>query len=352
MPLQIILGLYYNPSKYERKQKFSQTKILSMKTINAKSGKKVVVIGELNVDAMMTGLARAPQMGGETIAADFALKLGSASAIFACGVAKLGHDVMFISKVGRDDFGDFCLAALRDEGISTRHVNRDQTEKTGITIALSTPRDRALVTYLGAISSLRAKDINMSLLRSADHLHMTSYFLQDNLRASFSEILRRARSMKLTTSFDPNSDPTGKWRREIWDVIAESDVLFLNETEARALTRRRQTKAVLAALGRNVRCAVIKLGARGAIAICDGKIYQAPAISVRAVDTTGAGDSFAAGFVSTYIRKKPIEECLLVGNACGALSTLKAGGTAGQPDQTTLAKFLARAKDKSGDDSI
>src|SRR5215203_6523462 len=94
------------------------------------AGSGVVVIGELNVDAVATGLAQEPKLGLEIIATDFQMTLGSASAIFACGVAKLGHEVTFVSKVGRDDFGDFCLGALRSAGIPTRHVLRDASEKT------------------------------------------------------------------------------------------------------------------------------------------------------------------------------------------------------------------------------
>src|SRR4051812_18940301 len=110
----------------------------------------VVVIGELNVDMVATGLAGPPLMGAEMMAADFELVLGSASAIFACGVAKLGHNVTFISQVGRDDFGEFCLNALRAAGVPTDNVLIDGGVKTGVTISLSTRRDRALVTYPGA----------------------------------------------------------------------------------------------------------------------------------------------------------------------------------------------------------
>src|SRR5258705_10140843 len=118
------------------------------------AGKGVVVIGELNIDAVAAGLSEAPKLGAEILASDFQLTLGSASAIFACGIAKLGHEVTFIAKVGSDDFGSFCLAALRDAGVSTRHVSRDKHMKTGVTISLSTRSDRALVTYLGAIADL------------------------------------------------------------------------------------------------------------------------------------------------------------------------------------------------------
>ena len=300
----------------------------------------VVVIGELNVDAVATGLRQAPQLGLEILADDFQLALGSASAIFACGVARLGHEVTFISKVGRDDFGDFCLAALRDAGVSTRHVVRDPVEKTGITLALSTRQDRALVTYLGAISSLRYEDVRTALLKGEGHLHLTSYFLQEALRPSFPRLFEEARGLGLTTSFDPNSDPTSSWGDEIWDVLAHTDILFLNRTEALQLTRTRDTRAALKALGSRVPCAVVKLGPKGAVAMREGEIASAPGFEVEALDTTGAGDTFASGFVSAHLRGLSLEECLRTGNACGALSTLKAGGTANQPDRAELRRFL------------
>lgn len=300
----------------------------------------VVVIGELNVDAVATGLAREPQLGLEIIAEDFQMTLGSASAIFASGVAKLGHEVTFVSKVGRDEFGDFCLEALRANAVPTRHVLRDPAEKTGVTLALSTRKDRALVTYLGAISSLTYRDVRTSLLRGKRHLHLTSYFLQEGLRPSFARLFREAHAAGLTTSFDPNSDPTSKWGAEVWEVLAQTDIFFLNRDEARQLTRSRDTRAALKALGARVPCVVIKLGAKGAVAIKDGAVVSAPGFKVDTLDTTGAGDTFAAGFVSAHLEGLSFEECLRRGNACGALSTLKAGGTANQPDRETLARFL------------
>lgn len=298
------------------------------------------MIGELNVDAVASGLAGPPRMGAEIIATDFQLTLGSASAIFACGVAKLGHPVTFISKVGADDFGDFCLAALESEGVPAERVGRDPRVKTGVTLALSTRRDRALVTYLGAIASLRYEEVEMSLLRGQRHLHLTSYFLQTALRPSFARIFREAREMGLSTSFDPNSDPDQAWGESLWEVLAHTDILFLNQTEALELTRTRRAPDALVRLARRVPCVVIKLGRRGAIAISDGETAAAPGFSVAAVDTTGAGDSFAAGFVSAFLRRRPLADCLRTANACGALSTLKPGGTANQPDRRALEKFL------------
>ena len=98
---------------------------------------KILVIGELNVDIVATGLHSVPEMGAEILAENCELTLGSASAIFATGMARLGHEVRFISHVGQDHFGDFCLRTLKQLGVSTKNVTRKPEEKTGVTIALS-----------------------------------------------------------------------------------------------------------------------------------------------------------------------------------------------------------------------
>jgi|SRR5215813_1112693 len=305
---------------------------------------RTLVIGELNVDIVATGVRSVPEMGVEILAEDCELTLGSASAIFAVGMAKLGHNTTFVGQVGNDSFGSFCVNALQLSGVSTQNVARKEELKTGVTIALSGGRDRALITYPGAIANFDARQIKMSLLQGHSHLHLTSYYLQRALQRSFPEILRRAQAESMVTSFDPNSDPRGSWSQSIKRVLRFTDVLFVNQREALKLTGVRRVEQALKKLGESVSCVVIKLGPRGAVAIRDNRICSAPGFRVTAVDTTGAGDSFDAGFMSAYLRGAPLADCLRCGNACGALSTSQAGGTAGQPNQRRLAEFLETKK--------
>lgn len=308
----------------------------------AANGRAVAVIGELNVDLIASGLASAPVLGREVLAQDFQTVLGSASAIFACGAARLRHPVSFFSKVGDDEFGRFCLESLRKAGISTKNVRTVPTAQTGVTISLSTRSDRALVTVLGAISELRHADLDMKALRGHSHLHMTSFFLQTALRPSFPRILRQARKLGLTTSFDPNSDPQSSWGQDVWSVIDETTILFINKEEALQLTRKTNVRAALKQLAERAPCVVVKLGRRGAIAAADHQVVSVPAFEVSPVDTTGAGDSFAAGFVHAFLSGQNLYGCLAQGNACGALSALQVGGTGGQPDLARLSSFLGR----------
>jgi len=305
-------------------------------------GRPVAVIGELNPDLVASGLTSAPVLGHEILAEDFQTVLGSASAIFACGMARLRHPVSFFSKVGDDELGRFCLKSLRSQGVSTRHVRTLAKTRTGVTISLSTRSDRALVTMLGAISELRYSDLELNALRGHSHLHLTSFFLQTALRPAFPRILRRARKLGLTTSFDPNSDPSSSWGSDLWRVIDETTILFLNRAEALQLTRRSTARGALSQLAQRVPCVVIKLGPRGAIAAAGEQTVTVAGFAVSPVDTTGAGDSFAAGFVHAYLSGRTLRQCVVEGNACGALSTLEVGGTGGQPDLPQLTRFLDR----------
>jgi sugar/nucleoside kinase (ribokinase family) len=154
--------------------------------------------------------------------------------------------------------------------------------------------------------------------------------------------MQEARAHGLTVSFDPNSAPTKSWPAEIWDVIAQADILFVNETEAQQLTQTKDSQAALSQLSERASCAVIKLGANGAIGCWQGETVHAPAFPVQVLDTTGAGDSFDAGFIHGWLAGKSLSDCLTMGNACGALSAQHAGGTAGQPDALILERYVAQ----------
>jgi sugar/nucleoside kinase (ribokinase family) len=299
----------------------------------------VLVIGELNIDLVLSGLGGPPRFGGEILAQDMRMVLGSASAIFASGVARLGHQVGFISKVGSDQFGNFCLQELRRNGISTDLIQTSSLP-TGATVVLSTKEDRALITNLGAIADLTYADIPANAFQGYKHLHLTSYFLQSGLRPDFARLAKEAKAAGLSVSFDPNSDPNQAWGASIWDAIAAVDILFLNEPEALALASSTTLEDAISSLSARAACVVIKLGARGAVAIRGTERVHSGAFPIKVADTTGAGDSFAAGFVHGMLHHYDLKGSLQRANAAGALSTTQLGGTAGQPDQIKLDAFL------------
>jgi sugar/nucleoside kinase (ribokinase family) len=311
---------------------------------DARRTTRVLVVGELNVDIVAAGLLRPPRLGYEIEATSFDVVLGSASAIFACGVARLGNAVSFVAKVGRDAFGARCVRELRRRGIDTSAVMVDDRLRTGATLVMSTKRDRAMVTYAGAMAELREREVPRSAFASAAHLHLTSYDLQRALRPGFAKLLERAKRAGMTTSLDPNSSLTGRSRHDFMALLPWVDILLLNALEARQLTGQSSPRSALERLARRAPMVVVKLGARGALLAHLRRVHAARPIEVNAVDTTGAGDSFAAGFVSAFLHGLEPSLCLESGNVCGALSTRALGGTAAQAGARELARYLAAEK--------
>ncbi len=171
---------------------------------------RVLVAGELNPDLVLASLTGAPRPGREVVARDCALRLGSSSAICAAGLAALGNEVAFLGIVGDDMFGRFCIEQLSTAGVDVALVRADPTLRTGVTVSIS-GRDRALVTYPGAMEQWRAEEATDGLLARFCHLHVSAYFLQRELRACLPDLFRRARSLGLSTSLDPGHDPFEEW---------------------------------------------------------------------------------------------------------------------------------------------
>lgn len=304
----------------------------------------VVVAGEMNVDLILTGVDSLPAFGTEMRAQGVSQVPGSSSMICALGLARLGDTVRFAGRVGDDDRGRYCVAALRDAGIDTSAVIVDGAHATGLTVALSGATDRALVTFPGAIAELRGADVPDALLRGAAHLHVSSYFLQTRLQADITALLVRARAAGLTVSLDPGFDPDERWDAGLRDVLRLVDVFLPNAVEACALAGTTDVEAALrhlAALGPTV---VIKQGRDGCIALHGERMLRVPSFHVHAIDTTGAGDNFNAGFLHAWLHQRPLDTCMRWAAACGALSTRALGGTTAQarPDDV-LALLEGRA---------
>jgi sugar/nucleoside kinase (ribokinase family) len=292
--------------------------------------KRIVIAGEINVDLIFTGVPVLPQFGRETLAQTYLPCPGSSSMILAMGLARLGDPVRFVGCCGSDAFGRFCTDALHERGVDTAGVVPDDGLRTGVTVAMSSNIDRALLTWPGAIAELTADDVSDAALAGAQHLHVSSYYLQTKLRPQLGELFARARAAGLTTSLDPGSDPEQRWGRELIEVLRHVDVFLPNQSEACAITSTDTPEDALRALDNGSTRLVIKTGSRGAITLDHGKPLSAPGYPTQAVDTTGAGDSFNAGFLHAWLRDLPALDCLRWGNACGALSTRGVGGTAMQ----------------------
>jgi sugar/nucleoside kinase (ribokinase family) len=316
---------------------------------SASSGHPVdlLVVGEINPDVVVSDPDPVPVFGqAERVVASIRLVPGSSSVITAAGAARLGLRVAMVGVVGDDALGRFMLEAMADLGIDVSACRVAAARPTGASVILGSASDRAILTATGTIADVRAADVPPSLLARARHVHVGSYFLQPGLAAEVPALFRSAHATGATTSIDPNWDPSGRWESGFMAAAAETDLLLPNAAEARALggTDDVEAAAVLlaSAAGSGPRTVAVKLGADGALGIAAGGApVRVPALRVVPLDTTGAGDSFDAGFIAGWLDGSTLEAALRLAVACGSLSTRAAGGTAGQPTRLEAAAALA-----------
>jgi sugar/nucleoside kinase (ribokinase family) len=300
----------------------------------------ILAAGEINPDLILSGNVT-PEFGQVEKLVDSALlTVGSSSAIFACGAARLGLKVAFIGVCGDDVFGRFMLEEMRTRGVDISNVILLPNGHTGLSVILSRGEDRAILTLSGLASALKAQDVTDSLLHQARHLHIASYFLQTTLQSGLPDLFARARSIGLTTSLDTNWDPSGEWRG-FNELLHLTDIFLPNENEALALSGASTLDAAVQILSQKSQVVAIKCGRDGALAGQGDKTAHAPALPVQVMDTVGAGDTFDAGFLYGWLNGWPLEKSLRLGVVCGSLSTRAAGGTAAQPVLIEAMPYLA-----------
>ena len=287
----------------------------------------------------------------------FERHVAGAEANAAVGLARLGHSVAYIGRVGSDGFGTAIVRKLRGEGVDVEHLVVDDTAPTGLMIRERRALGAAHVLYYrsgSAGSRLGPADVDAAAaqFKGARWLHVTGITpaLSPTARAAVERAIALARDARLTISLDLNL------RRRLWseaeaalvfrELAAKADVVMGDEDEVRLVTGTKDSGEGLAEalLARGASTAIVKLGREGAVAATAGEAISVPALDVPAVvDPVGAGDAFAAGYIAATLEGKPIDEALRVANACGAAAVTVVGDMAGLPDRSDLERLLATA---------
>lgn len=298
----------------------------------------VVVVGEINVDIVVTGLAGPPEFGAERLVDGITLTAGASGILTATGLAALGLRVGYCGMVGDDRFGRFMLDHLERWGIDNSGVVVDAQAQTGAAVLLSTAQDRAILTFAGAMTQFALGHVNFNLVARARHLHLPSYFLQTALLPGVPALLARAHALGLTTSADTGHDPTEHWN--VAPLFANLDLFLPNAVEAAAIAGSNSAGAALDWLAERLPQVAVKRGADGASAARGTERARAAGFPVEVRDTTGAGDAFDAGFLAAWLDNRDLAACLRQGNACGALTAAHVGGT-GAFDREKVNALLA-----------
>ncbi|MBI1940966.1 MAG: carbohydrate kinase family protein [Acidobacteria bacterium] len=303
----------------------------------------VTVVGELNLDLILYGLPEELAPERELLADRLTLTLGSSSAIFAHNLSALGSKVGFISRIGDDPLGQVSLERLAGGGVDVSRVRRvSSPTTTGLTVILSRPSFRSILTYPGTMFDLCYEDLDLDFLASGRHFHLSSFFLHRALRPRIPDLFKSMKSRGLTTSLDTNDDPDDRWGEDLLEALRHVDVFLPNEREAKKVTGESDLESAVLRLAEIVPVVAVKIGPEGALAQRGKKRFTSRPLSVKAVDPVGAGDSFDAGFLHQYVRGADLPTCLAYGNVAGAFSTTRPGGTEAFRDRAHLQTFLDR----------
>jgi sugar/nucleoside kinase (ribokinase family) len=302
---------------------------------------EVCVVGELNLDLILYGLPKNLIPDKEHLASNMAFTLGSSSAIFAHNLRALGTKVGFISMIGADPLGKVAVERLSTIGVDTSHVKQGSRKTpTGLTVVLPHTQHRYILTYPGTMFEMQYSDIDLGYVRSARHLHLSSFFLHRALRPRILDLFRLAKEAGLTTSMDTNDDPEDQWGKDLHEVLKYVDVFFPNDREAKKIAQTTDFAQALNLLAGLSKMVVVKRGSGSAICRVGDEQWSLSPPRVSLVDDVGAGDTFDAAFIHLYLRGAKPEDCLAFANLAAAYSVTREGGTEGFRDRSGLFAFL------------
>ena len=309
----------------------------------------IAVVGSLNMD-LVTRTTRRPARGETLIGQSFKTFVGGKGLNQAVAAARMGADVHMIGRTGQDDFGLQLIQALIDEGITTEHVLRDNTDSTGIaTIIIDDTGDNSIIIVSGANVHLSTTDID----RAADVI-TTADVLLLQLEIPIATVQYAAYiAHQAGTQVLLNPAPAQPLSNAILQIV---DVLIPNETETALLTQTdlsqegMVSRAAEMLLARGVGTAVLTLGARGAL-LAQNLVEEGTqpehilGYPVTVVDTTAAGDAFCGALAVQLAEGHPLDQAVRFANAAGALTTMSHGAAPSIPSRAAIEQLLCAQSD-------
>lgn len=280
-----------------------------------------------------------------------ARSLGGNGASTSYTLGMMGVSVRLAGAVGGDEMGDYLLTRLAEAGVDTRWVRRDPAGETAASVALVKPDGERLFLHRPGISRTALSeplDFSSEVAAGFVHYHLASPFSLPAHRPHVTECLRRARAAKLTTSVDTQWDSHGGWLRDLGPALPFVDYLFVNQDEATMLTGTPDPETAARFLrDRGAAHVVVKMGAAGCAVYGPGVGFRSPAFEIPVVDTTGAGDCFAGGFLAASVRGASLPEAARFANGVGALSVQGVGAVAGIPRYNEAVSLIDALRTKA-----
>jgi sugar/nucleoside kinase (ribokinase family) len=255
---------------------------------------------------------------------------GGSAANTISGLARLGVGTGYIGKIGHDPYGEFFAGEMRRHGTDARMSYG--ASQTGRALGLITPdSERTFATFLGAAVELEPSDLSPELFRGYDYFHIEGYMVQNHPLTRTA--LRLAKEAGLEVSLDLASHNVVRENLAFLQEMVGSyvDIVFANEDESMAFSGKKSPHEALVTISPQCRIAVVKLGKNGSLVKQSDERHEIGCIPANAVDTTGAGDLYAAGFLYGLIRGCALPVCGRIGSLLSGKVVEVVGAKLGEP---------------------
>lgn len=308
----------------------------------------VVTLGDINVD-VIARIPHYPALGSDSLAEGVDVRAGGSAANTAVVLSKFGLDVSIIARVGQDLLANYALSDLQQAHVSLSRIQRDAENMTGLVFAAVTPDgERTFFSCRGANSRTVLRSSDERHIQEARVLHVSGYSIvggpQRNAALRAIEVAHRS---GVALSADLGVEVMTTAREDIVGVLSMVSMLFPNRAAAEWLTGKDRTDdSVEALLSFGPDLVGLKLRDQGCVMGSADGIYPVPAFEVRAVDDTGAGDSFDAGLILGRLGGLTVRESALLANALGALATMVTGAGSSLPGPQAALSFMERRRER------
>lgn len=296
----------------------------------------IVCFGDINLDYLI-GIDSIPKEDQEVPIKNFEFSCGGSAANFSYAASVLENRILLMGSIGNDLNGKFLLDDFQKNKIDTSQIKIEENSPTGTAfVVLDKSKNRRIMTNLGANRKNELKDYDLAILNKSKIFHLSS---PDPL--IFGDLLEYSKKNNLKISLDPGGILCSQEKHKLLEKIKGIEYLFLNEPECVEIFRTDNIFEIQKILKNNqIKNLIYKKGSKGSI-MCDStSIIEHKGFKVECFDTTGAGDTFAAGFLTAVLEGKKAIEALEYGNAAGALCVTEYGTRKGMNSKKKLEDFI------------
>jgi sugar/nucleoside kinase (ribokinase family) len=309
---------------------------------------EVTCLGIIVADVIARTVDKLPATGKLELIEQLELHLGGCASNAAVDLQKLGIKTAVIGKTGDDGFGSFVVNEMEKNGVNVQGVIKSKTSRTSASVvSVHSSGERSFLHQIGANADLSAADIDFSFIRDSKILFIAGALLMPSFDGEpAAELLKQAKNAGIITVMDTAWDSTGKWMDKIAPCLPYLDYFIPSYEEAEMIAGKNDPEEIAGVfLDAGVKNAVIKLGSKGCLVKNNrGEKELIEAFKgITAVDTTGAGDSFAAGFIAGLTKGWDIKKCCIFANAVGAHCVMKVGATTGIKPMNEILDFIKNA---------